>query len=338
MRDYWRHCGYGLLDQTADGQLAVTDRFLRSLLEVPQLAPQPESCDREVALHQRLLAHPRTPVDAHELAALADAQARDNYAIWLRFRDRLLAHPTLEASYMAVFRGEGVDVPPLFVHQLTQIVLRHILGGAATAMQARAAEMLFRPQRIAVQMDGQVMAADEETVEQHALSGGFGSIGELLREGGAPLRTAELEVLHEGNQDAYWERDESRDLVVGLHHGQPALSALCSVLEGWIRHFLGTPVRIEPVRAIDEANWRWHVGLDAQASSVLNDLYEGKEVGEDRLAALLCLFRLEFEQPDAVRPELAGRPVYLAMATDAARRLKLKPQNLLLNLPLARLS
>ena len=31
-----------------------------------------------------------------------------------------------------------------------------------------------------------------------------------------------------------------------------------------------------------------------------------------------------------------GRPVYLAMAMDAANRVKLKPQNLLLNLPLAR--
>ena len=35
-------------------------------------------------------------------------------------------------------------------------------------------------------------------------------------------------------------------------------------------------------------------------------------------------------------PAIAGRPVYLAMAMDAEHRLKLKPQNLLLNLPLAR--
>jgi hypothetical protein len=37
-----------------------------------------------------------------------------------------------------------------------------------------------------------------------------------------------------------------------------------------------------------------------------------------------------------LRPELAGKPVYLGMAMDAASRLRLKPQNLLLNLPLAR--
>jgi hypothetical protein len=56
------------------------------------------------------------------------------------------------------------------------------------------------------------------------------------------------------------------------------------------------------------------------------------------MAAMLCLFRLQFEEPAVMRPEIAGRPVYLAMAMDAERRLKLKPQNLLLNLPLARLS
>jgi hypothetical protein len=37
-----------------------------------------------------------------------------------------------------------------------------------------------------------------------------------------------------------------------------------------------------------------------------------------------------------MRPALAGRPVYLAMAMNADHVLKLKPQNLLLNLPLSR--
>ena len=56
------------------------------------------------------------------------------------------------------------------------------------------------------------------------------------------------------------------------------------------------------------------------------------------MAAMLCLFKLEFDEPAVMRPEIAGRPIYLAMAMDAGKRLKLKPQNLLLNLPLARLS
>ena len=51
---------------------------------------------------------------------------------------------------------------------------------------------------------------------------------------------------------------------------------------------------------------------------------------------LLCLFRLEFDDPADMRPALAGRPVWMAMAMDERNRLRLKPQNLLMNLPLAR--
>ena len=338
MHDYWRQCGYGLLVKTAEGHLLVTDAFLRSLLERPELAPVPESCPGELALHHGLLDHPRADVTAQQLAAVSDEDARANYTVWLRFRQRLLAEATLEASYLALFRGQGVDVPPLLVQQLTQIVVRHVLGEEATAMQARAAEMLFRTQKVSVLEDGQVMAADDETVERHAVAGSFGSIGELLRQGGAPLRTADLDVLNEDNGEAYWERDESHDLVISLNHGQPALAALATVLTRWVRHFLGAGVTIAVEKEIDDDQWVWHVGLDAQASGVLNDLYQGHDVAADRMERMLCLFRLMFDEPAVMRPEIAGRPVYLAMAMDSQGRLKLKPQNLLLNLPLARLS
>jgi hypothetical protein len=338
MHNFWRQCGYGLLDKTADGHLVVTDAFLRSLLERPELAPVAESCAGELALHHALLDHPRAEVTPAQLAAIGDDDARANYTVWLRFRQRLLAQPTLEGSYMALFRGEGVDVPPLLVHQLTQVLLRHILGAEATAMQARVAEMLFRTQKITVLEDGQVMAADDETVERHAVAAGFGTIGEMLKQGGAPLRTAELDVLGEDNGAIYWERDEAHDLVVSLNHGQPALPALCELLQRWIAHFLGIGVTIAIEREIDDEQWVWHVGLDAQASGVLNDLYQGNDVAPERMERMLCLFRLEFEEASVMRPEVAGRPVYLAMAMGADKRLKLKPQNLLLNLPLARLS
>jgi hypothetical protein len=55
-----------------------------------------------------------------------------------------------------------------------------------------------------------------------------------------------------------------------------------------------------------------------------------------RLNTLLARFELNFNHPADMRPDLAGRPVYLAMAMDADGALKLKPQNLLLNLPLRR--
>jgi hypothetical protein len=336
MPDFWPSCGYRLLIIGADRRLTLTDDFLRSQLLRPELAPLPESDATEVALHESLLADPRRPVAPEELAALVDPDVRDNYTVWLRFRARLAQAPSIEAAYVALFRGEGVDVPPLFVHQLTEILLRHILGADVDALQARAAEMLFRPQKITVIEDGAVMAADDAAVEMFASGEAFGSLGELLARNRTPLRTVDLDVLDAGNQATYWGRSERHDLAVSLNRGQPALGALCRVLERWVAHFTAAEVRIEPLRAIDDPHWSWHVGLDAEASGLLNDLYNGVPVEEDRLGRLLCLFRLEFANPGDVRPPLANKPVYLGMAMDAQSRLRLKPQNLLLNLPLAR--
>jgi len=53
------------------------------------------------------------------------------------------------------------------------------------------------------------------------------------------------------------------------------------------------------------------------------------------MTRLLSLFRLEFRDSRVMRPDIAGRPVYLAMAMGEDSRLRLKPQNLLVNLPLA---
>jgi hypothetical protein len=336
MPDFWPSCGYTLLAVTSTGRLALRDDFLRAFLLRPELAPLAESCPAERALHDRLLADPRQATGEAEIASIEDPDVRDNYRIWLRFRDRLLAAPDLESAYAAMFRGEGVDVPPLFLHQLTQVILRHILGESADPFEARAAEILFRPQQVTILPDGAVMSADVETVERFATAGGFGSLGELLREQRTPTRTIDLDVLSQENAKAYWGRDERFDWAVSLNRGSAALDALCRVLERWIVHFLAVEVSIRPRREIDDARWVWHVGLDAEASALLNDLYNRAEVGDERMARLLCLFELRFANPADMRPSIAGRPVYLAMALDRDSRLKLKPQNLLLNLPLAR--
>jgi hypothetical protein len=335
--DFWQNCGYRLLARNPDGTLQVTDDFLRSLLARPELAPIPDSGTAELALHDALVAAPRRPVRASEVAGIEDVDARENYGIWLRFRDRLIAADSLEALYLELFRGEGVDVPPLFVAQLTQILLRHILGEDADALAARAAELLFRTQKIAVTDDGAVMAADEVTVELYAEGAAFGSLGELLAQNRTPLRTVDLDVLDRDNAQAYWDRDERHDFSVSLNRGGAVLTALLRVIEAWIAHFLGIKVGIRVEREIDDAHWTWHVGLDAEASGILNDLYNQQSIDDARMHRLLCLFRLDFENPADMRAAIAGRPVWLAMAMDASNRLKLKPQNLLMNLPLARL-
>src|SRR5437773_11126627 len=127
MPDFWASSGYRLLRAGADGRLALTDDFLRSQLLGRELAPIAESCPTEMALHEKLLAVPRAAVSEQEIAAIADADARENYAIWLRFRERLTAASSIESAYVALFR-DGVDVPPLFVAQITQILLRHLSG------------------------------------------------------------------------------------------------------------------------------------------------------------------------------------------------------------------
>ncbi len=335
MPDFWASTGYKLLHKGGDA-LTVSDDFLRSLFLRPEVAPVAESCDAELRLHDALMAAPRRAVAGGELLSIADPDAQANYRVLLRFRDRLLAAPTLEAAYVNLFRGDGVDVPPIFVFLLTQIFLQHVLGQDADPLQARMAECLFRVQKISVLDDGAVMAADDETVERFSDTGGFGSLGELLRKQNTPTRSIDLDVLSADNAEIYWQRDERFDLAVSLNRGQPALDALMRVLERWVKHFLGVGVTIQHRREIDDKQWVWHVGLDAVASSVLNDLYNNEVVDEGRMERLLCLFELRFDDPADMRPAIAGRPVYLAMAMDGENRLKLKPQNLLLNLPLNR--
>ncbi len=96
----------------------------------------------------------------------------------------------------------------------------------------------------------------------------------------------------------------------------------------------GEEVSIRAVPVIEDSHWTWHVGLDAEASSIANDLWQGKKVRQERLARILWLGVLEFADPSRVLPRVAGRPVYLALAMDAANRLRMKPQNLVAGLPL----
>jgi hypothetical protein len=59
---------------------------------------------------------------------MQDPDIQVNYEIWLRFRDKLVQAPTLENFYLGLFQGDGVDVPPLFVDQLTQILCQHLMA------------------------------------------------------------------------------------------------------------------------------------------------------------------------------------------------------------------
>jgi hypothetical protein len=313
----------------------VSDDFLRAYLMRPEIRPVEDSCAAERALHESLMADPRRAVPEPEIAQLQDPDAQDNYRVVLGFRDHLLEAADIEAGYLACFTGPaGAQVPPLFLDQMAHVILRHVLDGTGDGLRARAAELLFREQRITIQ-DGNILSADAETVEMYAASGGFGALGQLISEAQTPLRSVELEVLDERNPDLYWGRDQAYDTVLNLSFAGGGLDALCRVLEAWVRHFLAIEVSIQPVQQIRDERWVWHVGLDAEGSALLNDLYTGEEVDEVRMTRLLSLFRLEFGDSRVMRSDIAGRPVYLAMAMSGDSRLRLKPQNLLVSLPLA---
>ncbi len=300
----------------------------------PEIQPLEESCETERALHAALIREPRRAVAGGELEAIADADARDNYRVLLRFRDRLLAAGSLEACYAGLFRGEGVDVPPLFLDQLVHVILRNILGDRADPLEARAAELFFREQKATLR-EGHVLLADLETVKRHASGSRYGSLGRLIVEAEGSIASANLDVLDRANAALYWERESRHDTVIALSHGQAALEAFARVIEAWIAHFFGIEVSVQPLRAIEEQRWAWHIGLDAQSSAILNELWRGVEIEPDRMRRILALLRMDFADAAGLRAEVAGRPVYLALSANEEDEVRVKPQNLLINLPLA---
>ena len=338
MSNYWPNSAYQTLLTSPDGQLLVTDDFLRTYLQRPELSLVPESCAAEQALHQRLTENPRTEITEQEITAMADEDIQENYRVWLRYRTRLLAASSLEGFYMSLFKGDGVDVPPLFVMQLAQIFVRHILGDDTHPLEVRMGEIFFRTQKITVLEDSIVMAADEEVVTRNAQAGESGNIMDLLKGKSMLTKSADLDVLYEDNAAEYWTRNEDFDFAVQLNFGHEPINHFCRVLEKWIKHFLGVSVRITPMQQISDPKWSWHVGLDAAATEILNKLYNKELLEADELEKVICLFRLDFIDETAVTKVQQGKPVYLAIAMNDQQQLKLKPQNLLFNLPLARAS
>ena len=333
-QDFWADSGFQRLARDADGLLVATDAWIAAFLERDELRPPEDAGPGERHLHARLAERPRLRLEAADLASVEDADARENWEHFLRFRDRVLAHPTLEACYADLF-ASGVDIAPVFVDALAEAITRSILDGTEDAWLCRAGELLFRQQRVSTE-GGQVLAADAATIEAFEQTGGFGNLGRLLRQQKVDLPTPKMDVLSHENAPLYFLRDALRSFLLDLTPGREGAAALAAVLERWVAHFAGVRVAIEPVERVEDERWRWHVGLDVDSTAILNALYRGEGVEPELRERLAVLFRLEFRDPGDARAEVAGRPVYLGLAFRPDHTLKLKPQNLLVNLPLAR--
>jgi len=329
MKDFWLSCGHHLLDRDDGGGLLATDEFLKAYLARPELAPPPDACIAERTLHAALLLNPRRPVAAAEIAKIADADARENWALMVAFRDRLVGHRTVEAAYLDLVRRGVDETPPLFLNQLVHVILRNVLDGCEDAFLLRAAEMFFRPQRLTVH-DGSLIAADEETISGITPQ----PVSPLVAMLGLPA-PGEIEVLNDDNAASYWDRSDLFDVGLDLTAGRRGLDALGKVIARWIAHLLAAEVAIEPLIAANDVELVWYVGLDAAATTIGDALWHGEELEVAARERIVGLFRLTFRDVEIVLDKAKGEPIYLILAMTPDRMLRMKPQNLVAGLPIA---
>jgi len=325
--DFWLSCGHHLVDRDAGGGLTVTDEFLKVYLARPELSPPAEACAAELALHAALFADPRRPVAAAEIAAIRDADARENWELMVAFRDRLLRHRTLEAAYLDLVRRGVGRTPPLLFNQLLHVILRNALDGCEDAFVLRAAELLFRPQRLTLH-DGSLIAADEETIA------GIGAapVSPLVSMLGLPAE-AGIDVLTADNAPTYWERSDRFDMALDLTAGRRGLAALGEAMTRFVAHMLAVDVAIAALGELRDAALTWYVGLDAAGTQIGNALWNGAELDEATRRCVVGLFRLTFDDPAVAAETIGAKPIYLILAMTPDKILRMKPQNLLVGLP-----
>ncbi len=332
-RIIWKSAGLHLVTRGPNNWLTVTDNLLRAYLTRPEIHPVEESCARENALFERLMDNPFAEVHGSEIDEFQDADAAANYHVVVAFRDHLAQHGTVEQAYSALFSGEAIALPPVFIDQLVHLIAAGMLERDHDPFHAKAAELLFREQKV-TSRDGQLMFADAEVVEMHSQTGGLGGLGGLLVEAGTPLREVSLDILTEENASDYWLRADLFDFALDFRFTQPGTDAFARIIEKWVRHFHGIDVRVQAMQSIRDHKWSWHVGLDVQATHVLNALYNGEPVSEADLGSIAGLYRMEFLDRTDLVDTMRGKPVYLGLAVKPDGTVRVKPQNILTSLPL----
>jgi len=275
-----------------------------------------ESCAAEHALHESAPADPRgrSPMP----------RSRDRR---LRTRARLSdfwSHSapacrgdSIESAYAGLFRGDGVDSRRCSSTILTQVIVRHVLATRPTDRGARPARF-FRTQRSPCVTrrrhgqptnDGRRAGADigfRHAGRAPGTEQGTSAHGELRRS----RRRVGRAIL--GSRRAIRFRDQpDRD--------RPAAYGVDASVGKVDRAFPGDRRDDPSATANRDATGFWHVGLDAEASALLNDLYNAPTVDEDRMKRLLCLFQLDVRRSRG-HAARAGRTPGLPGDGDGRRR------------------
>ena len=250
----------------------------------------------------------------------------ENWQLLVAFRDRLLRHRTIEAAYVDLVRGGVGGTPPMFLHQLAHVILRNALDDSDDPFVLRAAELFFRPQRMAVH-DGALIAADEEVIAGTGIS----PLSPLVSMLGLPAG-AQIDVLTDDNAASYWERSDRFDMALDLTVGRRGLAALGTAIERWVHHLLSSEIRVEPIGEMRDVPLTWYVGLDSDGTRIGDALWRGDALDDSARRRVVGLFRLAFGQQAPFDHDF----VYLILAMTEDKVLRLKPQNLLTGLPARR--
>ncbi len=333
MREFWVASGHHLTRRADHGGLIATPELIMAYLARPELMPPDDACDAERNLHASLLADPLRPVSKADIATLADADARENWTFMMAFRDRLLAAPSLEAVYVSLAREGASDLPPIFLSQLCHLILRNALEGCEDPYVLRAAELFYRSQKATIH-EGSLLLADAEVVEaQHNAQHDIHSspLAAMLQ----PQAFGEMDVMDDDNAWTYWSRSDAHAMAMNLGGNPKARDGLSRVIERWIAHLLGVTVKVETVASIEDRDWRWFVGLDSEGTRIGNALWNGDTPGANAAERIVALMRLTFEDARFVDERVGTKPIYLILAMDSDKVVRLKPQNLVAGLPLA---
>ena len=333
MREFWVSSGHHLTQRAAHGGLIATPELIMAYLARPELAPPEEACDAERALHAALLQDPRRAVSAADIAAMADADARENWTFMMVFRDHLLKARSLEAAYLDLARKGAAQLPPIMLSQLCHLVLRNALDDCDDPFIIRAGELFFRPQKAALR-DGILLLADAEVVEAqqaYAQDAHLSPLTALLTD--VP-EFGNLDVMDDENAWTYWSRSDAHSMILNLGGDARARAGLAKVIELWIGHLLQIDVKVEPLARMEDQDWRWFIGLDTQGTRIGNALWKGETIAPRMVEQIVCLMRLTIPDESRVRPDMRGKPVYLIGAMDHENVWRLKPQNLIAGLPL----
>jgi hypothetical protein len=250
----------------------------------------------------------------------------------MAFRDRVLAAPSLEAVYVSIARNGASDMPPIFLSQLSHLILRNALNECDDPYVLRAAELFYRSQKATIH-EGSLLLADAEVVEaQYNAQQDLHSspLTAMLN----PQPFGEMDVMDDDNAWTYWSQSDAHAMVMNLGGNPKARDGLSRVIERWISHLLGISVKVEAIPLIEDSDWRWFIGLDSEGTRIGNALWNGNVLGPDAGEHIVALMRLTFEDARLVDERVGTKPVYLVLAMGADKIVRLKPQNLLAGLPL----